>query len=142
MFGTKYDYILREPRLGEMVIVEPPPQALVVTGREVGGPEELWVKRIIAGPGDTISIHDGRVFVNGELLVEPYLEGKGTPGVYGVPEPILIPPGNWFVMGDNRPNSTDSRFWGWVPGENFRGRPGFIWWPWARAGRVPYREVP
>lgn len=138
LFGTKYDFILREPRRGEMVIFEPPPAALRATGRGPEGARELWVKRAVAGPGDVVQVAGGVVTVNGEDLVEPYADPV-TPGWYG---PITLGPDEWFVLGDNRDNSTDSRAWGPVPAENLRGRPGFIWYPWDRFGRVSSRDGP
>ncbi len=88
-----------------------------------------YIKRVIGLPGDEVMIEGGKVYVNGEMLVEPYLDqGTTRGGTWNVPENQL------FVMGDNRANSSDSRAWGFVPMENVIGRAELIYWPpqdWA-----------
>jgi signal peptidase I len=114
------------------------------------------VKRIIGIPGDHIHLRQGNVFRNGEKLNEPYVMHKlGTPDEYrdnfpSIPpdqastspssewqitmrqyiqgDDIVVPPDSYFGMGDNRDVSYDSRFWGFIPGENVIGRPMFIYW--------------
>lgn len=96
-----------------------------------------YVKRLIAVGGQTVQIGPGgKVLVDGEPL--PVLKDKvylrTGPGIrYGV-EPTLVPPGHFFVLGDNTMNSYDSRYWGFVPKEEFIGCPFFRVWPFSRFG--------
>ena len=111
---NKMVYHLRDPKAGEVIVFHPP------TGRTVD-----FIKRIIAGPGDTIEVKDGRVWVNGVALNEPYI--MSPPG-YNLKEE-QIPPGQYFVLGDNRNNSNDSHSWGTVPRENIIGEATILLWP-------------
>lgn len=107
------------PKLGEIVVFKYPLN-----------PDQIpYIKRVIGVPGDKIHIDQGKVFVNGVLLNEPYIsELTNRGGDWTVPENSI------FVMGDNRNNSSDSRAWGFVPMENIIGRAEIIYWPpedWA-----------
>lgn len=86
-------------------------------------PGSEWVKRVIGIPGDEIEIQDGTVYVNDEVLNEPYLGGVIATKSYSLElAKLTVPSGHYFVMGDNRDNSHDSRHWGSVPRENVVGR--------------------
>jgi signal peptidase I len=107
-----------------------PDRGDVIVFRYPPNPEAIpYIKRVIGLPGDQIHIADGKIYVNGELVIEPYLvvtTNRG--GDWSVPE------GQLFVMGDNRNNSSDSRSWGFVPLENIIGRAELIYLPpqhWA-----------
>jgi signal peptidase I len=91
-----------------------------------------FIKRVIGLPGDTVEVKQGAVYINGELLEESgYTVVKGGPeGKWEVPQ------GTVMVMGDNRPNSNDSRRWGFVPYQAIIGRAIFIWWPLSRWGAI------
>lgn len=93
---------------------------------------ELLIKRVIGLPGDLVEIHDGQVFVNGEMLNEPYL-ANDTTGSYG---PTTVPPLHIFVLGDNRDFSNDSRSFGTVPLSDVVGRAWFSYWPPEQLGFV------
>jgi signal peptidase I len=104
----------REPRRQQVVIFRAPLPGL---------PD--YVKRVIGLPGDTLEIRDAAVWVNGQRLAEPYLDGPMNPRErFG---PLRVPPGSYFVMGDNRENSYDSRYWGAVPRSAIIGTPVVIY---------------
>ncbi len=92
----------------------------------------LFVKRVIGLPGEQVEVREGgEVFIDGEKLEEDYARVPGGPqGSWRVPE------GTVMVMGDNRPNSNDSRRWGFVPYQSILGRAVLIWWPPKRWGSI------
>jgi signal peptidase I len=137
----------RDVRRGDMIVFRFP-----VDGKTA------YVKRVMGLPGDRIHLENGQVVRNGQRLVEPYTQHIAAwPDVYrdnfpqsppgGLPEhgldmlqhhevngEIVVPPDAFFAMGDNRENSSDSRFWGFVPRENLIGRPLVIYWSYEAPG--------
>jgi signal peptidase I len=89
-------------------------------------PEIDYIKRVIGLPGDTVEIQRGVVLVNGEPMDEPYVEPYHVNGRETIP-PIRVEEGHYFVMGDNRSSSADSRVWGQLPRELVKGRALLIW---------------
>ncbi|MFZ0639554.1 MAG: signal peptidase I [Candidatus Acidiferrales bacterium] len=118
-FTEHHIALWRNPKRQQIIVFEAPPQA---------ANEEDFIKRVIGMPGDTVEVKRGIVFINGKKLNEPYLNPLPDPSA---PQentgPFLVPPGQYFVMGDNRDDSNDSRFWGYVPRENIIGTPLFIY---------------
>ena len=101
----------RDPRRGEIVVFRFPPN-----------PDIMYIKRVIALGGETIEVREGRVYIDGKLLAEPYLpeipaEADPRPDPYHLRDfpQTQVPPGAFFVMGDNRNNSEDSRAYGAIP---------------------------
>lgn len=91
-------------------------------------PSISYVKRLIGREGDRIKIINGQVFVNNEPVAQPYLLDDHNSKTYSQNfDEILVPEGKLFVLGDNRDNSNDSRFWGFVPQENLIARATYIW---------------
>jgi len=93
-----------------------------------------FIKRIVAGPGDVISIVEGHVIRNGVREKDPYIRPCGSSQECNLPKPIKIPAGHWFMMGDNRGESDDSRFWGPVPTSWIIGGAVLTYWPIDRIG--------
>ena len=91
-------------------------------------PSKSYIKRVIGLPGDTVEVRDGHVNVNGRELDETYLDPHLNMSHASKP-PIYVKPGYYFVMGDNRDNSSDSRIWGLVPKKYVYGKALFRYWP-------------
>ena len=108
-----------------------PERGDVVVFRSLSGTEELLVKRVIGMPGDLVELREGHLFVSGHALPEPYLRLKSTSGVI---VPQIIPADCYFVLGDNRPNSFDSRNWGVLPARLLVGHARMILWSAANEG--------
>lgn len=100
----------------------------IIVFRYPAAPEVDYIKRVIGLPGDTIEVRDRRVWVNGEVLNEPYVAAAYRAGYYPETPRRTIEPGHYFVMGDHRNNSLDSRAWGLVPASHIKGRAVLIWW--------------
>lgn len=115
LFINRLVYRLRQPQRGEVAIVELPNEDITI------------IKRVIGLPGETIEIRDGSVYIEGQRLAEPYLT-QATLGIYG---PVEIPEDYYFVMGDNRGNSRDSRSLsiGFVHRSQIKGQAIFVFWP-------------
>jgi signal peptidase I len=96
-----------------------------------------YIKRVIALPGDRIRIVHGQVYVNGSPLAEEYVaERFRDPSTWAEGREVPVPPGDYFVLGDHRNSSSDSRAWGWVPRDNIYGKAVFVYWPLDKMGRV------
>jgi signal peptidase I len=126
VLANRFLYHIRDPRRGEIIVFKTPPRAKIKCG--AGG---TFVKRLIGLPGDTVEVRllrgDGYVFINGKQLKEPYInkERRGFQS-FG---PAKVAPGNYFMMGDNRGASCDSRMWGTVPRKNLIGKVFATYWP-------------
>jgi signal peptidase I len=99
-------------------------------------PERDFIKRVIGLPGDTLELRNKRVYINGTMLNEPYVhylvppDEEGSGGEFDVRVqygPVTVPPGHYFMMGDNRDNSQDSRYWGFMPQEYIKGKALFVY---------------
>ncbi len=97
-------------------------------------PSQSYIKRIIGLPGDTIEIIDGTVYVNGKKLNEPYVPPEYRDHVSMHKE--TVPPNDYFVLGDHRSSSNDSRVWGFVDRKEIYGKAVFVYWPLDKIGRV------
>ena len=95
----------------------------------------VFVKRVVAGPGDTIAFRDGLVVRNGRPISEPYARSC-TEDICEMPQAITVAKGAWFLAGDFRGESDDSRFWGPVPTKAITGIVKYRYWPLNSAGRL------
>ncbi len=142
-----------DPQVGDVMVFHPPAGAEDPTGgsgrcgASVGDGEICarptreradvnFIKRVVAGPGDRLRIRGGRAIVNGRPLDEPYLEDCGGGEGCDFAGEIRVPEGHWFMMGDNRGQSADSRFWGPVPRDWFIGGAFATYWPPNRIGTL------
>jgi len=113
----------REPRRGDVVVFRSPFRG-----------DELLIKRIIATPGDLVATDAGRVTIGGHALAEPYLQRAASSGAIA---PQIVPAGCYFVAGDNRENSWDSRTWGVLPRELISGRARLVLWSCGGSSSEP-----
>lgn len=133
LLTDKITYRLNEPKRGDVIIFRAPKNE-----------EYDYIKRIIGLPGDMVRVSDCHIYVNGQLLKESYLEEKVcTSGghLWQEGQNIPVPNNQYFVSGDNRQYSSDSRDWGPVPKENIVGKAWYRYWPVGTIGiirRVDY----
>jgi len=125
--ANRFIYRFRDPERGEIVVFDAPAKTRSVCNE--GG---TFVKRIIGLPGELVSERSGVVYIDGRKLDEPYVEPALRDERTG--QWPRIPPGHYFMMGDNRSHSCDSRSWGTVPRENLIGPVVLTYWPLDRIG--------
>jgi signal peptidase I len=129
----KVSYRLHSPHFGDIVVFNPPPKL-----QERGYPkDQAFIKRIIGQPGDNINVENNKVYINGKQLEENYTKDNY---IIFRPEQLYnqaqVPENQFFVMGDNRNDSNDSRYWGFLPTENIIGRAVFRFFPFNRVGKI------
>lgn len=122
----KISYHFRKPKRGDVVVFSPT-EALKKENYQ-----EAFIKRVIGIPGDVVEVKNNAVYVNGQKLNEKYIL---NPPEYDYP-PTKVPPGQYLVLGDNRNNSYDSHYWGFVPLKNLIGRAAVRFWPPDRLGTL------
>jgi signal peptidase I len=138
-----------DPEVGEVMVFHPPVGATSGDGPQCGvevSESELcnspvgkkasvnFIKRVVAGPGDKLQVRNGHVILNGKRQEEEFARPCGTGSGCDYPGEITIPKGHWFMMGDNRGQSDDSRFWGPVPRKWFIGGAFATYWPPKKIG--------
>ena len=120
---NKFIYRFTEPQRGDIVVFK----------SVEGGGEDL-IKRVVGVPGDEIAVRGGTLFVNGEPQKEPYVNEKFPDRSFSAR--TTVPDGHYFMMGDNRANSRDSRYFGPVPKKNIEGEAFLRFWPPSRIGSL------
>jgi signal peptidase I len=143
--------LINHPSVGDVVVFHPPHGADIGNGECAASSQgansgsacdsstpaessQTFIKRVVAGPGDRLSIVDGHVIRNGVREKDGYINPCGGGPDCNFPKTIVIPPGDYFMMGDNRGASDDSRFWGPVPDKWVIGVAFFTYWPPGRIG--------
>jgi signal peptidase I len=123
-----------EPGRGDVIVFTPP----------APGEDKPYIKRVIGVPGDVIEVRDQGVYVNGTRVEEDYIGGRESvcPPGWQHCGPITVEEGTVYVMGDNRTNSEDSRYFGPVPDENIIGKAWIVYWPSNAWGPVEHPEYP
>jgi signal peptidase I len=149
---NRFLYSFTDPKIGDIVVFHPPVGA--ENGKQCGNPQTgasntaapcdrpvaeesdtNFVKRIVAGPGDRLSIRNGHPVVNGvEATDEDFIRECQPGGACNLQTEITIPPDHYFMMGDNRGESDDSRYWGPVPRDWIIGKAFATYWPPDRLG--------
>jgi signal peptidase I len=124
----KVSYRLHLPITGDIIVFQPSPELQ----RRGYGKDQAFIKRIIGRPGDVVSVTSGKVYLNGRPLAEDYT-AEPAEQPFG---PVKVPDGEFFVMGDNRNDSNDSRYWGFLPEKNIIGRAVLRFWPLDRIGKI------
>ena len=128
LLTDKVSYRFNEPQRGDVIVFKAPPDY-----------KDEFIKRIIGLPGDQLAVRDGKIYINNESLAETYLptglttsEGQFVAGG----KTVTVPTDSYFVAGDNRKNSYDSRAWGFITKDKISGRAWFVYWPPQKVGVV------
>jgi signal peptidase I len=116
----KWTYLFHPPSRGDVIVFIAPPV-----------PSQDYIKRVIGIPGDKITIQNTTVIVDGVPLKETYVDPRNQGNTFEDKNIVnmVVPPDDYFVLGDNRANSSDSRVWGFVPKQNIIGRAALVYWP-------------
>lgn len=150
LFVGKFIYGIRVPFNKEKRVlrIKKPSRSEIVVFEYPKDPSKDYIKRCIGLPGDTVEIKNKKVYINGEMLDEPYAVHKDPkiyPNAMYVPNnikdrdnfgPVIVPEGEYFMMGDNRDFSSDSRFWGPLPEKFIKGKALVKYWPPSRIGLI------
>ena len=123
---NKVSYMVGEPKRGDVVVLRFPQD-----------PRRDFIKRVIALPGEEVEVRGGVVYVDGKALTEPYILSRPA---YQYTKK-RVPPGSYFVLGDNRNNSHDSHVWDWCPKEYIIGKAWVSYWPMETWGVVQHNAV-
>lgn len=145
----RVSYHFSDPDIGDIVVFHPPvgaqsercgddgvppPSGEVCIDTATEHEDDNFIKRVVAGPGDTLRIERGHAIVNGEQIDDSFTEPCGAGSRCNFPKEVVIPDDHYFMMGDNRGSSDDSRFWGPVPREWIIGKAFATYWPPDRIG--------
>jgi len=127
-FNDEYLFEGQDPAIGDIVVFKYPVN-----------PSIDYIKRIVGLPGDVIEVRDKQLYRNGQPVTEAYIQHllEGIPGRLDNMPAMTVPEGEYFVMGDNRDNSEDSRAWGTVPRSAIHGKAWRIYWSWDSEEKSP-----
>lgn len=130
----KVTFKMRNPKRGEVIVFHAPAAAHCPLGTGCD-----FIKRVIGLPGETVEVKNGHIYINSQELKEPYIPAEYVtqPGEFSKNRVITLGPDEYFVDGDNRPYSSDSRAWGPITKSAIVGRAFFVYWPPKQAGAVP-----
>lgn len=133
LLTDKISYRLGDPQRGDVIVFHAPPAANCPTGTGCD-----FIKRVLGLPGETVEVRDNAVYINGAPLKEDYIPGdyETLPGAFTSGRTITLEPGEYFVSGDNRPHSSDSRAWGPIRRGDIVGKAFFRYWPADMVGAV------
>jgi signal peptidase I len=135
-----------DPERGDVMVFKPPqgadenmcgvshPAEQPCPRSTPGKSETNFIKRVVGLPGERLSVRAGRVYIDGKLQREPFIEPDPQCALCNMPEAIVIPKGQYYMMGDNRGASADSREWGPVPRDNMIGEAFATYWPPSKWG--------
>jgi signal peptidase I len=122
---------------GDLYPFHPPRRGEIIVLRGPDGSTRDFIKRIVAVAGDTLELRRGALFINGTAVDEPYIK---EPDLGSDEGPFVIPPGHYYVLGDNRPVSRDSRAWGPITEEMIIGKAWVAYWPFEQLGFLGHRS--
>ncbi len=136
---NKFGYRVGEPKRGDVVVFHAPPSAHCPKGTGCD-----FIKRVIALPGETLEVKNCHYYINGRQLPEPYIpvDFCTEPGDFTRNGPVTMGANEYFVSGDNRPYSSDSRAWGPVTPNEIVGKVFFVYWPLDAAGLLEHPQYP
>jgi signal peptidase I len=128
----KISYNFSNPKRGDIVVFNP------TAALEQQKFKDAFIKRVIGLPGDRVDVRNGKVFINGKVLKEKYIDEapKYNWSSTELTPDGIVPPGHYLVLGDNRNNSYDSHYWGFVPKDKIVGKAIVRFWPIDRAGGI------
>lgn len=137
LLTDKISYRFGDPKRGDVIVFHAPDSANCPEGTGCD-----FIKRVIALPGETVEVKDNAIYVNGTKLEEDYIPDTFIiqAGAYTQGRVVMLGEDEYFVSGDNRPYSSDSRAWGPLPKENIVGRAFFAYWPLSIFGPIKHAE--